>query len=353
MKRLLLPLLALVLVAPACSVFGTAPIATVNGHDIEVETVEDEITAIRGNAPFAASLEQIYGFPATESEVEGAFDSAFVANVLSLRVWFALLNQRVEDEGLEDLLADVTAEVGDELPGQFDSQFGDGAFAEFPDDLKTTIIEQFALPEMLNRWAQQEVGDDPEAFFDAHPEAFTEICVSHVLVGLQGGRTPSEADAEARELRDRIESGEDFTAIASNESDDPAAAAEGGELGCGSKASLQFDPTFEAAAFALEEGEVSEPVQTQFGSHLIMVTAITQPELDEVEDSIQTVMAQAATELQNEFLFGTICGGDVDVNPRYGTWSRASCDELVPQQLPRVEPPEGPQRDTEEPEFQL
>lgn len=354
MSRRLLPLLvALALVAPACSVFADTPLASVNGTDIEVETIEAEIEEIQSNDAFAASLEQIYGFPATDTGTEGAFDSALIANLLTMRVWFTVLTDRVEEEGLTSLLEDTIAEVGDTLPGQFDQQFGEGAWDGFSAGFRDRIILQFALPEMLGRWATEEVGDDPEAFFDANPDAFTEICVSHVLVGLQGGRTPAEADVAARALRDRIEAGEDFAAIAANESDDPAAAAEGGALGCGSQAALQFDPTFEAAAFALEEGEVSDPVATQFGSHVITVTERTNPDFDDVGDTIQNVMAQAVTDLQNDFLFGTICDANVDVDRRYGMWSRSTCDEPVPQQLPRVEPPEGPQAETGEPEFQL
>jgi hypothetical protein len=352
-RKLLLCLVALVLVAPACSVFGTPPAATVNGDEIDVETIQGEIDAIQANDAFAASLEQVYGFPATDPQVEGAFDTALLANVLSLRVWFEVLGERVEDDGLQPLLDAAIADVTETLPPQFDSSFGDGAWEAFPAEFRDDIIVQFALPQMLQEWARDEVGDNPETYFEAHPEAFEEICVEHVLVGAQGGRTPAQTQQEANALLDRIEDGEDFTTIATDESDDPAAAAEGGALGCGSRASLQFDATFEESAFALEEGEISEPVQTQFGSHLIRVTERTTPSsFDDVEDSAEQVMANAVAELQNDYLFDTICGADVDVNPRYGTWSRSSCDELAPELLPRVEPPDGPRVDDADAELE-
>jgi parvulin-like peptidyl-prolyl isomerase len=348
MRKLLLCLVALVLVAPACSVFGTPPAATVDGYEITADALEAEFDAIRGNDAFAASIGQVYGFPAgNESQVDDAFDSALVANILSLRVWFRLLVEHVDEaEGLQEALDEATAQVEESLPGEFDSNFGEGTFEAFPEHFQDEIVLQFALPQALQAWSADQIGEDPEAYFDAHPEAFEEICVEHVLVGAQGGRTPAETQQAASALLDRIEDGEDFTAIATDESDDPAAAAEGGALGCGSRALLQFDPTFEAAAFALDEGEISEPVATQFGSHLIRVTERTTPSsFDDVADSAAQVMSNAVAEVQNEFLFGTICGADVDVNPRYGSWETASCDALVPQELPRVEPPDGPQTD--------
>jgi hypothetical protein len=352
-RKLLLFLVALVLVAPACSVFGTQPLAKVNGDEIELDTIQGEIDAIQDNRAFAASLEQVYGFPATDAAAGGAFDTALLANVLSLRVWFNVLGQRVKDDGMQPLLDDAIADVSETLPEQFDASFGEGAWDAFPAEFRDDVIVQFALPQMLQAWARDQVGDDPEAYFDAHPEAFEEICVEHVLVGAQGGRTPAQTQQEANALLDRIEDGEDFTAIATNESDDPAAAAEGGALGCGSRAALQFDPTFEAAAFALEEGEISEPVQTQFGSHLIRVTERSTPSsFEDVTDSAEQVMANAVAELQNEYLFDTICDADVDVNPRYGTWTRSSCDELAPDLLPRVEPPDGPVSTDPEPELE-
>ncbi len=70
-------------------------------------------------------------------------------------------------------------------------------------------------------------------------------------------------------LRDRIVKGEKFEDVAKAESSDSASAALGGFLGRGPKG--RFDPSFENAAFALAPGEISQPVLTPFGYHLIKV----------------------------------------------------------------------------------
>jgi peptidyl-prolyl cis-trans isomerase D len=70
-------------------------------------------------------------------------------------------------------------------------------------------------------------------------------------------------------LRDRIVKGEKFEDVAKAESSDSASASQGGFLGKGPRG--RFDPAFEAAAFALTPGEISQPVLTPFGYHLIKV----------------------------------------------------------------------------------
>jgi peptidyl-prolyl cis-trans isomerase D len=87
-------------------------------------------------------------------------------------------------------------------------------------------------------------------------------------------RTVSAADSAAVRnrilaLRDRILKGEKFEDIAKSESADSASGANGGSLGRGGKD--RFVPEFEKAAYALKVGEVSQPVLTQFGYHLIRV----------------------------------------------------------------------------------
>ena len=84
-----------------------------------------------------------------------------------------------------------------------------------------------------------------------------------------GPRTLEEARALAEELRQRIVDGEDFATLAAEYSDDLSNAASGGDLGWFGRGAMVAP--FEDAAFVLPIGEVSEPVETQFGVHLIEV----------------------------------------------------------------------------------
>lgn len=88
----------------------------------------------------------------------------------------------------------------------------------------------------------------------------TEVRASHILV---------KTEEEAKKLYDEIKAGKDFADAAAEYSLCPSGAA-GGDLGFFGKG-MMVKP-FEDAAFALEVGELSEPVETQFGWHLIYLT---------------------------------------------------------------------------------
>lgn len=88
----------------------------------------------------------------------------------------------------------------------------------------------------------------------------TQIKASHILV---------DTEEEAKSLREKILAGEDFAAVAKQSSKCPSGA-NGGDLGYFGKGMMV--PEFEKAAFSLPVGEVSQPVKTQFGWHLIKVT---------------------------------------------------------------------------------
>jgi peptidyl-prolyl cis-trans isomerase C len=103
-----------------------------------------------------------------------------------------------------------------------------------------------------------------------------EIHARHILVA---------TEAEAKEVKERLQKGEDFATVAKEKSKDPSA--EGGDLGFFSRG--QMLKPFEDAAFALKEGEISDPVQTQFGWHIIKVEEKRTrplPTFDQVKDTI-------------------------------------------------------------------
>jgi len=117
------------------------------------------------------------------------------------------------------------------------------------------------------------------SYFDQHKSDFDEITARHILIRFKGSPVPArsgqpdlteeEALAKAKSLREKIVAGGDFAAIAKAESDDTGSGANGGDLG--TFAHGRMVPGFEEAAFALPAGQVSEPVKTQFGYHLIKV----------------------------------------------------------------------------------
>lgn len=78
----------------------------------------------------------------------------------------------------------------------------------------------------------------------------------------------------AQELLDRIREGEDFANLARQFSDDPGSRQEGGDLGWIRRGASDLDLDFEDAAFALREGQVAGPVETQFGAHIIQVERV-------------------------------------------------------------------------------
>jgi len=87
-----------------------------------------------------------------------------------------------------------------------------------------------------------------------------EVRASHILV---------KSEQEARDLKTRIEGGEDFASVAKAHSTCPSGQS-GGDLGYFGKGMMVKE--FEDAAFASDVNKVSEPVKTQFGYHLIKVT---------------------------------------------------------------------------------
>jgi peptidyl-prolyl cis-trans isomerase C len=122
------------------------------------------------------------------------------------------------------------------------------------------------------------IGDvDARNYYEFHKTEYEEVHARHILIRTQGSPMPvkpgqkeltdAEALAKAQEVRKKIQGGGDFAALALTESDDTATAANGGDLGSRKKG--QNLPAVEEAAFALKPGELSEPVKSQLGYHLI------------------------------------------------------------------------------------
>lgn len=166
---------------------------------------------------------------------------------------------------------------------------------------RTQLMEARAL---RNAFFEQEImdkvsDDDVKARFDVEMAKITpEVTVSarHILV--------AEED-EAKKIIEELQGGADFEALAKERSTGPSGP-NGGDLGQFSKG--QMVPEFEAAAFALEAGSVTtEPVQTQFGWHVIQVYekgSAPLPELAQVEEQVRNLVISDRFTEQLEALRG-------------------------------------------------
>jgi len=119
-------------------------------------------------------------------------------------------------------------------------------------------------------------------FFEAQRESLPErpasITFANVVLGVQASDSAMQgAKAEAERILALVMQGEDFSELAERNSDDPGSRETGGDLGWFRRGS-GFVKEFEDAAFELRPGQVSVPIETQFGYHLIMVERVRGPE---------------------------------------------------------------------------
>ena len=150
--------------------------------------------------------------------------------------------------------------------------------------------------------------DQLQAYYDAHKADFTideQRNASHILIQLKAGATSAE-DAEAKQkasrMREMVLSGKPFDEIAKEHSDDIGSRAEGGATGLFGRGVMA--PEFEQAVFSMQKDDVSEPIKTSFGYHIIKLTEIKPggiTPLAEVKSDVeQKVRREQAEELYYE-----------------------------------------------------
>ncbi|WP_313209965.1 SurA N-terminal domain-containing protein [Stutzerimonas nitrititolerans] len=152
--------------------------------------------------------------------------------------------------------------------------------------------ERFRSPEQV---VLEYVELNKEAYFDevdASEEELQELYrqqignlaeqrrAAHILIEVDG-TSDAEAKAQLEEIAAQLAAGGDFATLAKEHSDDPGSANEGGDLGYAGPG--VYDPAFEDALYTLKEGQVSAPVRSEFGWHLIKLLGVQSPEVPSFE----------------------------------------------------------------------
>ena len=140
---------------------------------------------------------------------------------------------------------------------------------------------------------------DVQAYYDYNVDRYTEpvsLTASHILLRTEG-KDPVELQTQAEAIVAEARGGADFAELASQYSEDEGTKENGGDLGPISPG--QMVPEFEGAAYALEQGEISDPISSMFGIHIIKATeragGTSQP-LADVRDSIIDLLKQESAD---------------------------------------------------------
>jgi peptidyl-prolyl cis-trans isomerase D len=130
-----------------------------------------------------------------------------------------------------------------------------------------------------------------KAAFETRKGDTTEFKARHILFKAEGDAQMQEATAKAQLLRERLVKGQDFAKAAEELSEDPSAKGNGGDLGW-FNASKMVKPFSDAAA-ALKPGEISQPVRTQYGVHLIKLEGRREKRFEDVKAELAQEIADS------------------------------------------------------------
>jgi foldase protein PrsA len=138
------------------------------------------------------------------------------------------------------------------------------------------VVKQMVKVNLLRKKAAEDevkvTDEDLKAYYDTLEG---QVRASHILVA---------DEATAKDVKKKLTAGEKFEDLAKEYSTDPGSGQKGGDLGWFGKGAMVKE--FEDAAFKLKEGEVSEPVKSEFGYHIIKVTETVKP-FEEMKESLK------------------------------------------------------------------
>jgi len=299
-------MIGLVVGAIAYGLTSDGPTAySVRGTDVSQQSVDEELRALVDNDALSAAIkqaqqrgQQVQPLSGLPGSVTGPTSAGWVG----LRVAQTAAAQAVEQRGLRATKDDTAR--GHQLA--VESVTGAAVYSTLPQWFQHDLDERWTNVAVLAR----DVAANPTPELQ---RAVRALCpsgryVSHILVDTQ---------AQASAIKQAIDRGGDFAKIAKASSKD-ASGKDGGRLGC--LDGQQFVEPFATVAKTQPTGVVSDPVQTKFGYHVILVT-------DQAPaGDVQRVAVEAA--------LARIPAAAVTVDPRYGTWNRRNA---------RVDPPVVPE----------
>ena len=281
---------------------STDVVATVNGNDITVKQFQSTL------ALYKQSLESMYGSTIWDTEVEEGvkYKDKFKDIMLDQMIDIEAVCEQARKEKLVPTKEEVD-KAFDDLKKNIDAD------KEYKNELKEMGIDDTYLRNqqeqdlIIQKYKEnfdknvKITDEEMKKYYDEHKKDYykDEVKASHILISTvdNNGKPLSEAKKKeakkkAAEVLKKAKSGEEFSELAKEYSDDPGSAANGGDLGYFTKG--QMVQPFEEAAFSLKPGEISGLVESEYGYHIIKVYDKIDKQLsfDEVKDQIKNTLME-------------------------------------------------------------
>lgn len=233
---------------------------------------------------------KVDGNKITQADLDEALNKQYGSTVLESLIQDKVVNLEAEKQNVKVSTKDVEKQITD-LQTQYGGKKGlDAALAQSNmtiDDLKTNIESSVLVSKMIEKTL--DTSDETlKAYLKENEATFAtaaQVKASHILV---------EKKATATKIEKELEDGADFATLAKKYSTDTGSKENGGDLGYFAAADMVEE--FSNAAFSMKKGEVSEPVKSDYGYHIIKVTGIKEAKeanYEDVKDEVKNAYVQA------------------------------------------------------------
>jgi parvulin-like peptidyl-prolyl isomerase len=299
MKKLLSILVLMAVALTACGGGSGSVAATVDGAEITVGDVE----ALVDSGGATVAIDQF---------------AQYLAFAIQWNILFAAAEADYDVTVSDEDVNEEADRLFDELGGEGETREDFLSSRGVTEDFLVKIAEQSLIDqrvrEILVNEAPEPTAEEIQQARDDAVVSLTSVCASHILV---------ETEEAATDAMSRLEEGEEFADLATELSTDTGSAANGGDLGCTSPS--EYVEAFQAAVLEAPVGEVyPEPVESEFGFHVILVTERTEPAEDQLpteEELMASVIEQSVVSDVESWFFDSMEAADVTVADEYGTWT--------------------------------
>lgn len=274
---------------PKAAPAATGPLATVNGVSIPRDEFEKKYAKMTK------------AFTTRNKEIPEGLARRYKESILKQIVDKELLGQKIKAAKVETDAAELDREFED-YKKMFRTEQNFDRYLKSSDisveQIKENIAHNLAVQKLLEQQGDLAVTDEEvKAYYDENQKRYEvkeQVRASHILLKVNP-KDDKKADGEAKKKADEIykeasKKDADFAELAKKHSQGPTAS-RGGDLSFFTRGRMV--PAFEKVAFEMKAGEISKPVKTQFGWHIIKVTDRKegrQRPFDEVKESIEKLL---------------------------------------------------------------